>query len=302
VDVTAESRFVPASLLGAGLTGGSMTVRFGKSHGGALVALLLLGSPALAQTSDRLSASVSGSTLTGTNGGGTGAVGWLHGFDPSTIITTGIEHDTLGPARWDFLSASGAWSFGPDTTRFGISGEAHEGGGTDAGARTAAGARTFNYEIEALDLSATFQHRLSATLEERRIDVETNHGNLPKAQLAYVWGPHLLTTASYASSTNGNLGTHLSGARIDLYEAPVNVLAGTAFGQGAPVIFGYINGQSVSRALVPSKELHEYYLGAEKPVPRWHSDFTLVADWLNLGGTKKATLTLNYSYSFGGGL
>ena len=45
--------------------------------------------------------------------------------------------------------------------------------------------------------------------------------------------------------------------------------------------------------------LREGYVGMTKPLPHLRSDLTLVADYQNLSGSKRATLTLNYIFHVG---
>jgi hypothetical protein len=47
------------------------------------------------------------------------------------------------------------------------------------------------------------------------------------------------------------------------------------------------------------RQLKEGYVGASKPFPKWRSDLTLVADYVDLSGIKKATLTLTYIFHVG---
>ncbi len=132
-------------------------------------------------------------------------------------------------------------------------------------------------------------------LDDRRIDVETTHGNLPKVGASYLWNPHLLTTVSYTQSVSGNLGTRLAAARVDLYGPSVNWLAGVSFGQASPVIV--LNFQTGLE--VPAGHLKEGYVGFSKPFPRWRSELLLVADYQSLAGENHATLTLNYVFHVG---
>jgi len=259
-------------------------------------AAALVCASALAQsaaTEDRLVVSADGSTLSGTGGGG-GSLGWLHNFDASTLVGVAVEHQVLADSNWTFGSVNGSLAMGPDNQRYGIYGEAHEGAGDDA-------SHAFHYRIEAVGVTGTFAHKLTAVLEDRRVDVETTHGNLPKAGLSYLWGPHVLTSLSYQDSVSGNLGTRITSLRIDSYWARVNVFAGAAFGQASPAIFNIetniLNGQS--RILAPARDIHEEYLGATKPFPRWHGELTLVADYIDLSGLDRATLTLTYVYHLG---
>ena len=240
-------------------------------------------------TDDRIGVSADGSTLTGTNGGGGASVSWLHAFNAESLATVAAEHQVLGGADWTFGSASGSLALGAGDSRYTLYGEAHEGAGDD-------GPLAFHYSIEAAGVIGTYLHRLSAQLEDRRIDVETTHGNLPKFGLSYLLNPRLLTTASYSYSVSGNLGTRLTVGRIDLYNATVNLLGGFAFGQAAPAVLNLQSG-----IVIPGRHLTEGFVGLSKPLPRVRGELTLVADYLNLGGAKRATVTLSYVFHVGAG-
>ena len=108
-------------------------------------------------------------------------------------------------AHWTFGSLTGSLTRGPDDQRYSLYGEAHEGAGDD-------GPNAFDYHIEAAGVIGTYFHNLSAQLEDRRIDVETTHGNLPKVGLSYLWNPHLQTSVAYQHSVSGNLGTRFDRA------------------------------------------------------------------------------------------
>jgi hypothetical protein len=247
-------------------------------------------SPAMGQTStsdDRIAVSADGTTLTGTNGGGGASLGWLHNFDTSTLAGIAIEHQGLSDAHWTFGSVNGSTAVGPANQRYTFYAEAHEGAGDDA-------LRAFHYHIEAIGVVGTFDSKLSAQIEDRRIDVETTHGNLPKVGLTYLWGPHLATTAAYQDSVSGNLGTRLKSVRVDTYWAKVNLLGGGAWGPTSPVVFDLPSGL-VSQV----RQLKEGYVGASKPCPKLHSELTIVADYLDLAGIKKASLTINYIFHIG---
>jgi hypothetical protein len=237
---------------------------------------------------DRIAVSVDGASLTGTSGGGGAAVSWLHNFDADMLAGVGAEHQVLGNAHWTFGSVNGSLLLGPAEQRYGVYGEAHEGAGDD-------GAHAFHYAIEAVGVTGTYFHKLTAQLEDRQIDVEATHGNLPKASVSYLWGPHLLTSVSYSYSVTGNLGTRLTAARIDGYGPSANLFAGVAFGQAAPAII--LNFQS--GLAIPGRELHEGYVGVTKPMPRLRSELTFVADYQDLSGIKHATVTLNYIFHVG---
>lgn len=235
-------------------------------------------------SSDRISLTGNGSTLTGTNGGEGGAIGWLHNFDPNTLLTLGAEHQRLGDAHWTFGSLSGAFSTGLDNGRYTFSGEAHEGSGVD-------GRNSLRYKIEAIQVTGTYFHRLSIQLEERRIDVETLHGNLPKLTVSYLWTPQWQTSFARSDSAGGNLGTQLNSVRIDHYARSVNLLAGASYGRASPIIIdlGIVS---------PGHILREGYVGASKTFAR-RTEVTLTGDYLNLSGSKRATLTLSFMFHLG---
>jgi len=233
---------------------------------------------------DRLSVTGDGATLSGTSGGGGGSFNWLHNFDPDSLVTLGAEHQKLGPAHWAFGSVSGALTRAMGDDRYTFSAEAHEGAGDD-------GPHPLKYRIEAAAVTGTYFHQLSATLEYRRVDVETTHGHLPKFQLAYLWTPHWLTTVSYAQSAGGNVGARLTSARVDHYSPVVNLLAGGTYGQASATLFGVgIN--------VPGNVLREGYLGASRTFSR-RTEASLTGDFQNLSGTKRVTVTLGFIFHLG---
>ncbi len=228
---------------------------------------------------DRVAISANGSSLTNTGGGGGGSLGWLHNFDSDTLVGVAAEYQALSVSHWRFGTLTGAMTRGPGNQRYTFYGEIHEGSGHD-------GPRPFDYHVEALGLTGTYFHRLSATLEDRQVDVETTHGNLPKVQLAYLWSPKLQTTVAYQHSFGGNLGTHLTTARIDVYGSQWNFLAGGAVGQASPSVLG------INLTLGPH-DLREGYVGVVKPLPRIRSDLTLIVDYQRLSGGGGSVITAN---------
>lgn len=256
----------------------------------AMLACILSVSSAAAQSStasDRIVISANGTALTGTNGGGGASLGWLHNFDESTIAGIAVEHQVLANAQWTFASLNASATIGPENQRYSFYGEAHEGPGHD-------GLRAFHYKIEAAGIFGTFNRKLSVQIEDKRIDVEASHGNLPKVGLSYLWSPHLMTSAAYQYSVSGNLGTRLPSARIDGYWATVNLFGGISWGPTSPVVFNLPTGL-VSQV----RQLREGYVGASKPFPKLRSEVTLVADYIDLSGIKKSTFTVNYIFHIG---
>jgi hypothetical protein len=227
---------------------------------------------------DRVSVSGNGSTLTGTNGGEGGALGWIHNFDTDSLLVLGAEHQRLGDAHWTFGSLAGALTREIGDGRYSFLAEAHEGAGED-------GPHALHYRIEAAGVTGTYFHQLSILLEYRRIDVETTHGHLPKIGVSYLWTPHWLTSVSFTESAGGNVGTRLTSVRLDHYSPVVNLLAGGVYGQASPTIIdlGIVS---------PGHILREGYVGASRTFAH-RTDVTLTADYLNLSGSKRATLTLS---------
>jgi hypothetical protein len=226
--------------------------------------------PAPASTSfDRIIVSGNGSSLTGTNGGGGGSLGWLHNFSPDTLIGLGAEHQVLSVSHWSFGSLTASTTLGSGDRRYTIYGTAHEGAGDDGG-------KPFKYRIETLGLTGTYFHRLSATVEDQQVDVETTHGNMPKVGLAYLWNPHVQTSLAYQYSFGGNLGTHLASGRLDLY-GRVNFLGGFAVGQASPSVISH-------PTTLPPHNLKEGYIGLSKSFAGMRSELSLIADYQHLSG------------------
>lgn len=243
---------------------------------------------------DRLAFSADGSSLTGTNGGGGGSITWLHNFDADKLLGLAAEHQVLSVSHWSFASLTGAVSVGAaGNQRYTFYGGAHEGAGDDGG-------KAFKYKVEELGITGTYFHRLSATLEDKQINVETTHGNLPKVGLSYLWSPRVLTTLAYQYSFGGNLGTRLTSGRVDLY-GPVNFLGGFAVGQASPTVLGLL-------VTLPPHDLTEGYVGVSKSFSRGEVSF--IVDYQHLSGgdttingapgsvqpTTRWTGTLNYTW------
>jgi hypothetical protein len=241
--------------------------------------------PSVSTSDDRIVVSLNGSTLPRTNGGGGGSLGWLHNFDADALAGAAIEHQVISSAHWTFGSINGSLTRGSGDARHSFYAEAREGAGDD-------GPHPFKYSIEALGLIGTYFHRFSAQLEDRQIEVEKTHGNLPKVGVSYLWNPHIYTTVSYMHSISGDLGTRLTSGRIDLYGPTLNYLAGVSFGQASPAILGL-------GFHLPGETLKEVYAGATKPIPRWRGALTLVVDYQDLGGSPRFALTLNYVFHVG---
>jgi hypothetical protein len=237
---------------------------------------------------DRLLFSASGATLSGASGGGGGSAGWLHNFSADNLVGAAVEYDTLADAHWTFGSLNAATTSGPAGARLSLYGEIHEGAGD-------IGSHSFDYANEAVGLIRTFGAHFSLLLEDRQIDIDTSRGNLPKIGATMIWGPRLQTAVAFQHSVSGNLGTNLGSIRIDGYGKPLNWLVGAAYGQGAPAVFNLQTGLIEPN----SGRLKEAFLGASKQLAR--SELTVVVDYLDLSGTRRTTLTVNYIFDLNAG-
>jgi hypothetical protein len=249
-------------------------IRGGARPIAAVVAALLAPSSTVhaapSTVDDRIALSAQGSSLTNTGGGGGASAGWLHNFDADTLLGVAAQYQALSVSHWAFASLNGAITRGPGDQRYTLYGQADEGAGRD-------GRNAFKYRLETLGVTGTYVHRLSATLEDKQVNVESTHGNLPKIQLAYLWNPSLQTTVGYQHSFGGNLGTHLTTVRVDVYTPQVSFLAGGAVGQASPSVLG------INLTLGPH-DLREGYVGVAKSFPRLRSELTLIVDYQRLSG------------------
>jgi hypothetical protein len=257
-----------------------------------LAAPLAYGAPSTAD--DRLSLGFNGESLTGTNGGGGGALGWIHNFSDSALAGVGVEHQALANSHWTFGSINGAYTFGPGDRRYTFYGDAHEGGGNS-------GNRSLQYHIETVGAVATFDHRLSLQLEDKQFYVDTVSGNLPKVGVSYLWNPHLQTGLAYAYSAGSNLGTRLTSGRIDVYEPLINFLGGFSYGQATAAVLSYV-GTPVQTS-VPGLRLKEGYVGATLPLPRIRSEVSVILDYQDLSSrlvhSRRIQGNLNYVLHIG---
>ena len=231
---------------------------------------------------DRLLFSVNGATLTGTNGGAGAAASWLHEVNAASLIGVGAEYQAIANAHWTFGSLTGALTGGATPSqRWSLSADVHEGSGNN-------GVRPINYSIVIAGFSHALTDALSLQLEERRIDVDTAHGSLPKVGLSMLWNRQWLASASYARSVGGNLGTDEGAVRIDYYRQTLNLLAGGAVGRAVPIVVG-LQGTSLPQLSV--LQIRELFVGVARGYSR--ADWMLLADYQDVGGTKRVTLSLN---------
>lgn len=235
--------------------------------------------PAPASTSeDRLLFSADGATLTGGSGGGGASALWSHSFAPQDVLGAGAEYQQIANSHWTNGILSGSFALGGATPATVIYAEAHEGAGDVA-------QRGFHYSVVTAGLLNTPAQWLTVQLEERRIDVDTSHGNLPKVGLTFHVAKPLLVSVSYADTAGGNLGTRLTTLRVDYAGPALNAFAGAAGGQAAPAVLNLL-GQTVR----PSPKLHELFAGVGRSFGR--TDWQLLADYTDLEGFKRTTITL----------
>lgn len=226
---------------------------------------------------NRLIFTADGAWLTGGSGGAGALAAWSHTFAPGDVLSAGVEQQQIANAHWTTGVLSGSLALGSDNPTTSVYGEAHEGAGD-------IGRRGFHYSVVAAGFLRTIQW-FSVQLEERRIDVDTSHGNLPKVTLAFHVAAPLLLSVSYADTVGGNLGTRLTTLRVDYAKRPVTFLAGAARGQAAPAVLNLL-GQTVE----PGPQLTELFAGLGRSFGR--SDWQLLADYQDLGGIKHTTVTL----------
>jgi len=242
--------------------------------------------PATATAEDRLVFSADGSTLSGDGGGSGGSATWLHYFSPDTVLGGGAEYQRIANAHWTTGTVTGSVGLGQSQAKPRLYAEIHEGAGD-------IDTRGFHYLLAVAGVFGTLTPRLSLQLEERRIDIDTSHGNLPKLALLFKFTPHLLATASYAYSVGGNLGTRLTALRLDYTGSEFGGMAGVVWGPAAPAVFDLF-GQSLS----PGTSLTEGFAGFGKLVGR--TTWLVVGDYQNVAGTRRATITVTCAHTLRG--
>jgi hypothetical protein len=246
---------------------------------------------------DRLTLMVSGSSLSGFQdvGGtrisgseGNGAsLGWLHNFNADTIMGIAGEHQRIDDARWNFGVLSFAYGRGQANSRTNFYVDGKRGSGKDD-------VHSFTYSMYTAGVIQNVTRQLAFIIEDKQIDIDTTHGNLPKVGVQYLWSPTLVTSVTYAHSISSDLGTRLWTARADYYGKQINLIVGGATGQATPAV---INLQTGLR--IPGLTTHEGFVGVTKPFQR--VDVTLLADYLKIGDIERGTLTLNGTVRLGGG-
>jgi hypothetical protein len=252
----------------------------------AVGAVLLLGCALSASAAeDKLVFSANGMTLTGDHGGAGGAATWLRQFDTGSLVGLGAEYQQIYNSHWTLGTFNGALKLGQGSIKTSLYAEAHVGSGATAG-------EPFDYRNIAGGFISALTPWLSVQLEERYIDIQPSHGNLPKLGLSFRLATKVLASVSYAQSFGGNLGTKLGTARLDYVGTPLSWLIGGAYGPVAPRVLNLI-GQTVG----PPKTLKEGFVGAGKSFGR--TDWQLIGDYQDLEGFKRTTITLNCTVHLG---
>jgi hypothetical protein len=235
---------------------------------------------------ERLELSADGTLLSGNGGTGGGvAAGWLHYFGAGAALGAGAERQHLANASWNLGSLSGFTAFGSAAHKQHVLAEVHQGAGD-------IGSHAFHYSMMVAGLAGTLTPRLGYLLEERRIDIDTSHGNLPKFGLTLRVTPRLQATASYAHSAGGNLGTRLTSLRFDYAGNRHRGLVGVVRGPAAPVVFDLARHE-----VLPGDSLTDAYAGFGFTAGR--TAWLLVADYQEVAGSIRSTVTLNCSFTIG---
>jgi len=244
--------------------------------------------PATPASTDRLLLSGNASRLSDSISGSGGQAAWLHDADHWHVSAAG-EYQSIDAAHWAFGSLAGAYT-AADSAHSSVLAEVHEGTG-----RNGRDLPSFRYSVVALGYSGMLAPRWTLQLEVRQFDVDTTHGNLPKAGVVLLWNPHLLSTLSFAHSVRGNLQTEVTTARLDLVAGGWNALAGAAVGHAAPIVLNLQPGLSVQKR----NSLNEGFAGVSHTMGR--GQLQLVFDYLDLAGTTRGTVTLSLTLPLNAG-
>ncbi|MDE2250183.1 MAG: hypothetical protein KGL25_02090 [Gammaproteobacteria bacterium] len=239
---------------------------------------------ATAHAGERLALSTDGSTLSGDPSGSSasgsgGSATWIQQFSGDRVLGVGAEYQQFANAHWTAGTLSGSIGLGQGQRRLHLYAEVRRGAG-------GIGTRPFDYSLLAAGASGSLAPRVTLQVEERRIDIDTSHGHLPKASLSILATPNLSATASYARSAGGNLGTRLSSLRLDYNDNHRRGMAGVVWGPAAPAVVDL-----VGQKLVPGASLTEGYVGLGRSVGR--ATWLVIGDYQNVAGTRRASITLN---------
>lgn len=237
--------------------------------------------------SQRLLFSADGASLDDGHGGAGGSGTWLANFSGGEVLGLGVEYQTIANAHWTFGNFNGSVGVGPGASPTTLYAVVHEGAGQSAG-------EPFTYT----DLAGGFITKptawMAVQVEERYLDIDKDHGHLPKLALTLHLSKPLLLSLSYAQSFGGNLGTKLGTARLDYYGSRLNWLVGGAYGPVAP---GVVN--LIGQVLAPAEIMREGFIGVGKTVGR--IDWQLIGDYQDLQTVRRTTVTLNCTLHLDGG-
>jgi hypothetical protein len=228
----------------------------------------------------RLVLSGNGETFNNNHGGGGGSANFLTNLGPGNYLGLGAEYQNVAGSHWTLGDFSGGYTFGQDLPKTTLYGEAHLGAGNIS-------EEAFHYRVLAGGLLTTLNSWLTTQLEERYIDIDKSHGNLPKIGFSVRPTLQLMATLSYAQSFGGNLGTRLGTLRLDYVGTHFSLLAGGAYGPVAPFVINIDTGQLV----VPAAILREGFVGVGKTLGR--TDWQLLGDYQSIEGLRRTTITLN---------
>lgn len=237
---------------------------------------------------DRLTFMGGGVDWDGAADGGGAAIGWLHNFKSSGVFGAAAEHQRLGDTHWTFGTVNLAKGFGSPQYRSNLYAEIRGGGGDDA-------LHSFTYATYVLGLVQNVTTHLAFQFEDRQIDIDRTHGNLPKVGVQYLFGSRFLLQGAYSQSTSPHsLGTKLWTARADYYGRWANLIVGGATGRATPVVLGQTGVPIPGTGL----DTNEGYIGVTKTFSR--VDVTLLGDYLELGDFKRKMVTLSGSIYLNG--
>lgn len=236
---------------------------------------------AAASASDQLLFSADASPRAAGAAGQGGSASWLHAFAGGSVFGVGSEFRKVASAQWTNGMAVASLRLAHAAWKPRLLFDLHEGFGTLA-------QRPFRYSVVALGFGGDLAPRLSMLVEDRRIDIDTSHGHLPRLTLVAHATPRLDFSGGYAFSTGGNLGTRLLMARVDYLGRRCNALGGITWGPASPAVY-----DPLRQVIAPGAHLTESYvgLGLVAGPTRWQ----LGADHQVVGGTRRTMLTLTGS-------
>ena len=235
-------------------------------------------------TDERLVLSGNGATLSQDHGGGGGSVTWL-ASNGGNVLGLGAEYQAIANSHWTDGVFSGALALGQIVPRATLYADAHNGAGD-------VGTHPFHYAVDDGGVIGTLTQWLSVQLEERYIDIDRSHGNLPKLGITLRVSPRLLASVSYAYSFGGDLETKLTSVRLDYVSRSFTAFAGGAWGPVSPVVINLI-----TRVIAPGPPLQEEYVGVGRSFGR--TDWQVLGDYQDVHGFKRETFTLNCTVHLG---